>query len=145
MSVHEIHDLTDPRLAPYLGIRHKNWTHASGWFIAEGPLLVERLLVSEYQAHSVLLDRKYFDHYRHLARENTPLIVVDHDQIETIAGFNFHRGILACGLRQSELTVLNDFPSGIATNETILVTVGVQDPENLGGMLRTAQHWAYDM
>lgn len=127
------HDL----LKPYLEMRFRNWTRLSGIFIAEGPLLVERLIRSQHEIESVLLDRKYLQHYLTLVPRHVPVLVVEHDQVEEIVGFNFHRGVLACG-RRPPLHNLQDVAPLQSSSETWVGLMGVQDPENVGGILRSA-------
>lgn len=127
------HDL----LKPYLEMRFRNWTRLSGIFIAEGPLLVERLIRSQQEIESVLLDRKYLQHYLTLVPRHVPVLVVEHDQVEEIVGFNFHRGVLACG-RRPPLHNLQDVAPLQSSSETWVGLMGVQDPENVGGILRSA-------
>ncbi|MBX3422510.1 MAG: RNA methyltransferase [Pirellulaceae bacterium] len=154
-----IQDLHHPLLAAYYDLRNRNWTWHSGIFIAEGPLVVQRLLNSHYQVQSVLLDQKYYAQYRPQVPDSIQLLVVPHELVERLVGFHFHRGVLACGVRParkfitdydlsqvdcaaqaecSDLQNRNEPSSTSATNQTWLGLIGVQDPENVGGMLRTA-------
>jgi tRNA G18 (ribose-2'-O)-methylase SpoU len=131
-----IDNLDDPRLDAYRDIRSRNWTYVSKRFIAEGPLLTERLLDSDYETESVLLDRKYADQYLTTIPDSVEVLLLDHDQIEQILGFNFHRGVLACGVRTKQLELRSDFGLPAAPRETLVAAIGVQDPENLGSILR---------
>ncbi len=126
-----------PLMAPYQDMRHRNWTWVSGIFIAEGPLLAERLMQSSYQLHSVLVEQRYAEQYAQMAPADVPILVAPHDVVEQLVGFNFHRGVLACGFRKPELELTSELQIESAT-ETWLGLVAVNDPENLGGMLRTA-------
>lgn len=137
MPTFEVSDLEDSRLVPYRNLRTVNWTGASGWFIAEGPLLVDRLLRSSYQVHSVMVSRKLLDKYAHQAAEDTELIVVDDDAVSNIVGFNFHRGVMACGLRRPLRSPRETFTELLSHETTLVAVQGVQDPENLGGILRS--------
>lgn len=130
-------DQSHPQLDPYREMRHRNWTWVSGLFIAEGPLLAERLLQSDYGVHSLLVERRYAEQFAALAQPETPVLVVEHEIIEQLVGFNFHRGVLACGYRKPYLALEDGFPT-IPSSETWLGLFAVNDPENLGGMLRTA-------
>lgn len=133
----EITDALHPLVEPYRDIRARNWTRHSGIFIAEGPLLVERLLDSSYRIQSVLVEKKFIDRVASRVPSEVPLIAVEHEFVEQLVGFNFHRGVLACGLRRP----IDELPSNLAAadkKETWLGLFGVQDPENLGGILRTA-------
>ncbi len=141
MPRYEINDIEHPGLEPFREIRSRNWTEQSGLFIAEGPLLVERLLDSSYAVKSILLDKKYQQHYEQMIADDVELLLVDHEFVEQVVGFNFHRGVLACGLRKPALSVQADFAElpdeSSRYRETIVCAVGVQDPENLGGILRS--------
>lgn len=138
---YEINDIEHPGLEPFREIRSRNWTEQSGLFIAEGPLLVERLLTSNYTVKSILLDKKYQPRYEPMIADDVELLLVDHAFVEQVVGFNFHRGALACGLRRASLSVRTDFaelPDASSKHrETIVCAAGVQDPENLGGILRS--------
>ncbi len=136
MSVSVVDSLDDPRLDAYRDIRSRNWTYVSQRFIAEGPLLTQRLLASRYQTESVLLDQKFANQYLSSIPESIEVLLLNHEQIEQILGFNFHRGVLACGVRPKQLELRPDFGNPPALNETIVAAVGVQDPENLGSILR---------
>ncbi len=137
MPLCEISSLKDPLLEPFREMRSRNWTEQSGVFIAEGPLLVERLIASNYAVKSILLDRKYQQRYSTMVPDSVDLLLVDHDLIESIVGFDFHRGVLGCGLRKPVLSLRSDFFPPSESNETLVCVVGVQDPENLGGILRS--------
>lgn len=132
----EIEDLNDQRLEPFRQIRSRNWTQGSGIFIAEGPLVTQRLLDSEYECESILLDSKFAERYLPLLDRGTQLMVMSHNLIEQLVGYNFHRGVLACGKRQARKS-LDDFSPPTDEFETTVVLVGIQDLENLGGILRS--------
>ena len=131
-----IDDLDDPRLDAFRDVRSRNWTYVSKRFIAEGPLLTERLLASDYETESVLLDQKYADEYLPMIPESVEVLLLEHSQIEQILGFNFHRGVLACGVRPKQLELRSAFGPAPSLNETLVAAIGVQDPENLGSILR---------
>ena len=131
-----IDNMDDPRLDAYRDIRSRNWTYVSKRFIAEGPLLTERLLASDYKTESVLLDQKYADQYLATIPDSVEVLLLDHEQIEQILGFHFHRGVLACGVRPKQLQLRADFGDPPLPHDTLVAAVGVQDPENLGSILR---------
>ena len=136
-NVVQVDSLDNELLEPYLGLRSRNWTRQSGIFIAEGPLLVDRVIASSCHLHSILLDRKYLVQYIDRFPKSVPVLLVDHDLIEQLVGFNFHRGVLACGRRTELKPITNQlcFPDH---SETWIGLIGVQDPENVGGILRSA-------
>lgn len=135
MSPIEVLSSEDPRLEPFSKIRHRNWTQQSGIFVVEGPLLVERLLASDFTCKSILLDRKYLARFESMVPPDVELLLVSHELIEQIIGFNFHRGILACGQRRPRQRIQDQFLPA-HSRETLVGLEGVQDPENVGGILR---------
>jgi len=132
-----ITDHQDPRLRPFQDLRTRNWTVGSGWFIAEGPLLVERLLRSDYALHSVLVSEKFLHEWQDRLPADATVWVIAEDLIPAVLGFHFHRGILACGLRQPPLQLRAALAHRVPDDTTMVALVGVQDPENMGGILRS--------
>lgn len=98
--------------------------------------MVTRLLASDYETESVLLDQRHADQYLSQIPVDVPVWLVPHEHIEQLLGFNFHRGVLACGCRPMQLQVRDDFGASPQANETLVAAIGVQDPENLGNILR---------
>jgi tRNA G18 (ribose-2'-O)-methylase SpoU len=129
-----ISSLDDPRLEPYRHLKDTNRTRWEGLFIVEGEKLVRRLLASEYQVESVLLGERFASQLGSLVPANVPAWIVPDALIEPLVGFNFHRGILACGRRQANLSLEELAPAEQAL--TLAVCAEVQDPENLGAILR---------
>src|SRR5688500_17667698 len=97
-----VDSLDDPALAPYRELKQSNLTRWSGRFIAEGDKVVLRLLASEFDVESVLAAASFVPMVEPLleARPTTMLLVAADDLVPRIVGFNFHRGLLACGLRR---------------------------------------------
>ena len=135
-----IEDINDPALEPFRDIRNRNWIEQSGWFIAEGPLLVECLLASSYRCRSILLDRKYESQRLGeliKSKRSLQILRVEHELVEQLTGFDFHRGVIGCGLREARVSVEESFTKRpIGNDEVVVFAVGVQDPENLGSLLR---------
>ncbi|MFV0445613.1 MAG: TrmH family RNA methyltransferase [Planctomycetaceae bacterium] len=107
-----IASLDDPRLAPYRQLKQSNLTRWSGQFIAEGKLVVERLLASRFRTESLLLSDRKLDLLPKLPPEgDLPVFVVTEDQARELTGFNFHAGVMACGLREEPDTIERFIPS----------------------------------
>ncbi len=137
MSQHEILSLDDPRLAAYRQLKDTNATRWTDNFVAEGDKLVERLLDSGLAIESLLVDRRQAERFACLVKPEVPLYVVPPEWIEQIIGFNFHRGVLACA-RRPRRPALADLSLDGAGPRTLVVCPDVQDPENLGAILRNA-------
>ncbi|AMV32309.1 tRNA (guanosine(18)-2'-O)-methyltransferase [Pirellula sp. SH-Sr6A] len=144
MSWTRIEDIQAPQLEPYRHLRTTNLTRFSGRFIAESKPLVARLLASQLQVESVLLDEAFVEEAQGWIPADQSVWVVPSAMISELIGFHFHRGYLACGLRPAMGTMddlLQKQAWGGATSQrdrwTGVLLVGVQDPENLGSILRT--------
>lgn len=133
---------TDPRVQPYADLRNRQLHVRDGLFVAEGDLVVGRLLESGYQVESLLVSED------RLTRLPLPDAVTTYcaprSLVESLAGFRFHRGILACGRRPApgdlaSLVVASDQPT------TVVVCAAIQDPENLGGILRNCAAFGVDL
>lgn len=128
-----INSLDDPRLEPYRHLKDTNRTRWADLFIAEGEKLVRRLLASDFEVESVLLSDRFEAQLGSLVSRDVPTWILADELIEPLVGFNFHRGILACGRRRSSPTLEGIAPPGPLT---IAICAEVQDPENLGAILR---------
>lgn len=106
-----------------------------GLFVSEGKSLLELLLASDQRIHSVLVERQHLASVRHQVAAATPVYVIEDGNVENLVGFNFHRGVLACGYRRKSPS-LDQALAGDDRPATVAICVGVQDPENLGGILR---------
>lgn len=137
-----IHDIDDERIEVYRDVLSAKASRRCGLFVAEGRLLVDRLVASPFPTHSILVDER-----RLSLLENQPddrlVYVMSAKMIEEILGFNFHRGILACGYRQKQ-PALEDVLRQLPTQATAVVCVGINDPTNLGSILRSAAAFGVD-
>jgi tRNA G18 (ribose-2'-O)-methylase SpoU len=138
-----IDDLDDPRLAIYRHLKATNETRGGDTFIVEGEKLVYRLLSSRFPVDSVLVTDRYEGHHAPRVPDDLPMFVIPHDQIETLVGYHFHRGVLACGRRRAwpalEITLL-DLPQ----RATLVVCPTLDKPDNLGAILRIADAFGVD-
>lgn len=143
MAWEEIDDADDPRVDPYRDLARSTPARRSGVFIAESPWVVERLLASEYEVCSILISRKIAEAWAPRVPSEIPLMVAEEALVREIAGFRFHRGVMACGVRKSP-PPLEDLVSRWSEHATVLICPQVVDPENIGGILRSAAAFAVD-
>ena len=144
MRVEQVHSVDDPRIAIYRDLPKSNLTRPSGFFIAEGELLVRRLLASEFAVESVMLDERFQDALGLPFPPDVPVYVVPHEWMSQIVGFRFHRGVLACGRRRADLR-LDEVLARAGTRLTVVACVSVNDPENMGGILRNSAAFGADL
>jgi tRNA G18 (ribose-2'-O)-methylase SpoU len=134
MSRISIADLDDPQLTVYRELPRANLTALSGRFIVEGKWLVERLVASDFAVESVLVDERNPTLVPAELNEQVPVYVLAPRLIQQLVGFNFHRGILACGRRRPLVRIDELLPrSGSAL---FVACIDIHDPTNLGGILR---------
>lgn len=142
-SIIRLENLEDPRLELYADIRHRAAISHSPYFIAEGRLVVERLIRSTYDVHSLLVESGVEAEFAERAPPGVPVYSLSKSQIRQLVGFDFHRGVIACGHRKP-IAPFSDFvPRGEGPTVT-LAALGVSEPANLGVILRTAAAFGID-
>lgn len=131
--------LDDPRLTPFRDVNDRELRQKAGLFLAEGRLVVKRLLAdSAYRTQAVLVtDAAYAALEGDLRRASAtlPVFVVPTPWMEGITGFNLHRGCLAVGERGTP----RSWQDVAHAARRLLVLEGVGNPDNIGGLFRTAQ------
>jgi len=134
-----IEDAGDPRLADYAALpdpgRRRRVEVEGGFFIAESPHVVRRLLTSGRRVRSVLVTPE-----QHAALAGAldgltaPVYVAPIAVLRGIVGFDLHRGAVAAADRW-EL----DEPAVLLRGaRRVAVLQRVNDHENLGGLFRSA-------
>jgi len=134
--IHWIDSADDPRLDPYRHVADPEWIRDRHLFVAEGRLVVERLItLGRFTVHSVLLNRAAHAAIgESLSTAGAPVLVCSNSSLlATITGYNFHRGCLALVTRPP-LGTLAD----LLTCRCVLALEGVGNPDNIGGLFRTA-------
>ncbi len=110
------------------------------FFICEGPVAIERLFSSGHRIRSALVLNEKIDRLQQLFathRVDAPLYSCDRDVMLAVTGFDLHRGVIAAADRKpipqgSERQHVLDGLNKIAVLE------GLNDPENLGAIARSA-------
>jgi tRNA G18 (ribose-2'-O)-methylase SpoU len=134
---HSITTISDPRVAPYAQLPQTNLTRDSGLFVAEGDKVVQRLIDSPFEVDSILAEADWAERLEPQVPAATPIYVIERGLMTELVGFRFHRGVLACGRRKESPSLDSILPK---RDEPALVLVcpAVQDPTNLGSIIRTA-------
>lgn len=135
MPVEHITNPDDHRLSPYRQLKRRNPARGSGRFIAEGLFVVERLIASRFPVESILLTE---ERHRKLGEQlptEANVFVVPRSIVKGLVGFDFHAGILACGLRQ-RLPGIDVVLESATEPLTIVVCPRTTDPVNLGNIIR---------
>jgi tRNA G18 (ribose-2'-O)-methylase SpoU len=138
VTVVRIQRADDPRVAAYGGLRDGELVRSRGLFVAEGRIVVRRVLQdSRYRVQSVLVnDAALSDLASTVAAlgADVPIFVCAADELEGIAGYDVHRGCLALVQRRPE-TPVDDL---IASARLLVVLEGVSNADNVGGVFRNA-------
>jgi len=136
-----IDDPADPRFAVFMGLsdqqlRQQREAHGgdlAGVFIAEGDLVIQRALDAGHRLQSVFVEAI---RTRPLEFElgEVPLLRAGEPVVEAIARNRRYRGSMAC----FERPLPRPAAEVLAAARTVLVTEGVNNPTNIGVMIRTA-------
>jgi tRNA G18 (ribose-2'-O)-methylase SpoU len=135
MPLHPIHSLDDPRLAPYRYMKEKELARDGRRFIAEGENVVRRLLASSTPVESVFLAERKVPAIAQLCPDSVPVFAATDDLIEQIIGFEFHSGVLACGIRPPNPALETIIPPPPAP-ALLTICQQITNAENLGSLIR---------
>lgn len=116
------------------------WLRAHNLFVAEGRLVVERVLAAgRFPIHSILLTPAARTALGGILPSDVLLHVVEQDVMTGITGFKFHRGCLALVARPSDTSF-----ETLLTARRVLALEGVGNPDNIGGLFRVAAAFGVD-
>ena len=139
-----IASLDDPRVAAYRDVAEPQRLSAQSLFVAEGRLVVRRLLdLRQWRIESILLTQPAAHNLADVLGHTTaPIYLVDQALMNAIAGFNIHRGCLAL-VRRPAADTLDRIAAGPLAR--VLVLEGVNNPDNIGGLFRSAAAFDIDL
>jgi tRNA G18 (ribose-2'-O)-methylase SpoU len=134
-----VDDPADPRLDDFRDLnsidRRPDLPTGKGLVIAEGVLVVQRMLASRFTARALFgTERRLGELTADLHRTDAPFYVASPELMADVVGFHLNRGVLAAAPRPPELSMA-DVLSGA---RTVAVLEGVNDHENLGSIFRNA-------
>ena len=132
--IHQVTRLDDPRIGSYARVGDPAWLLANDLFVAESRLVVRRLLeLGRYDVESVLITPAALIALRNVLPDAVPVYVAEQTLLNTITGFNFHRGCLALARRPANVSPLRG-----GQDAHLLALEGVGNPDNVGGIFRVA-------
>jgi tRNA G18 (ribose-2'-O)-methylase SpoU len=142
-NILRLDSLDDPRVAAYRNLKDREVARQGGQFIAEGELVVRRLLASDYPVESVLLAEHRVAEISPLVPRGLPIYVAADEVVKGIVGFPFHAGVIACGRRKAPLS-LEALARGWTAPVTLVVLPEVANTRNLGALLRLSSAFGAD-
>jgi tRNA G18 (ribose-2'-O)-methylase SpoU len=139
-----IQTLDDPRVAAYRNLPDRT-LRGESIFLAEGILLVERLLASCYEVESVFVSTDCYEEFHRKTPAGVPVYAAEEPLLLEIVGFPFHRGVLAVGRRGPRKT-LDDLlaPAAEKPRFRLAVCPEITKPENMGLLFRNAAAFGLD-
>lgn len=139
MRVQRIDSLDLPGLEDFTSLTdvalRRKLEPAAGLYLAESPKVIERALSAGHQPRSVLLLEQWLPKMEPLlaAHPDVTVYVGEAEQLETITGFNLHRGALASMHRPEAL----DPAQLLASSKRIVVLEDLADHTNVGAIFRS--------
>ena len=145
VPIERVSSAGDARLAVYRGVADPELARTGGYFIAEGRLVVRRVIEDgRYRVRSLLVNDaaavQLADALSTVAAAGAPIYVGAPAIFAGLTGFNVHRGCLALVDRPAPKAV----DEVIAGASTVVVLDGVANADNVGGAFRNAAAFAAD-
>jgi tRNA G18 (ribose-2'-O)-methylase SpoU len=144
MPVQRISGPDDPRVQAYQAVADPVLLRRHGLFVAEGRLVVDRLLAARrYEVQSLLLSEAAFHALEPSLAAlpgHLPVYLSDPADLRRIAGYDVHRGCLALAVRPAPPR-LEDLLAGA---RLLVVLEGVTNADNVGSVFRNAAAFGVD-
>ena len=139
MHIVRIDDLEHPGLADYSGLTdvalRRRSEPAGGLYIAESSKVISRAIAAGHRPRSILVQQQWLLEMEVLlASYDVPIYVGAPGLLETLTGFNLHRGALAAMHRPS----LPSVSQVIEGARRVVVIEDVVDHTNVGAIFRAA-------
>ena len=132
------------RVTAYRHIAEPDQLRDMGLFVAEGRLVVRRLIdLQEWAIDSILVTQPAAAALTDiLPKTNAPVYIGSQELMNGLAGFNIHRGCLAL-VRRPPTPTLDRIAAGPLSR--VLVLEGVNNPDNIGGLFRSAAAFGIEL
>jgi len=141
-----IDDPDDPRLADYRQVRERDLVGRQGGFIAEGVVVLEKLIArGRHPLRSVLIaDKRVASLQPLLANlpEAVEVFAASQAVMDAVVGFPIHRGVLAAGVRAEP--DLDAVLAALPVRALVVGLVGIANHDNMGGLFRNAAAFGAD-
>lgn len=144
--IEPVSDPEDPRIEPYRAIRERDVVGRQGLFIAEGRVVLEKLIAAgRHPVRSALIAEARLGGLAHLLDglpPQTPVYVAPQPVMDAVAGFAIHRGVLALGERRA--TSADELLGGLRPRALVVGLSAMANHDNMGGVFRNAAAFGAD-
>jgi len=141
-----VDSLDDPRLDDYRLIGAPAEIQRRGLFVVEGRRILRRVVdLPRHRLQSILVTRTAFDalaDVRDSIESKAPVYVVSQAVMNQVAGFEIHRGCLAMVQRPPSQSLQT---MDVTTARRVIAMEGVNNPDNVGGIFRSAAAFGVDL
>jgi tRNA G18 (ribose-2'-O)-methylase SpoU len=141
-----IEDPADPRVEPYRAVRERDLVGRAGLFVAEGRVVLEKLVrAGRHPVRSLLVAAGRAASLDGLIRElapEVPVYVAGQPVMDAIAGFPIHRGLLALGERRA--WDAGRLLRGLGPEALVVGLSAIANHDNMGGIFRNAAAFGAD-
>lgn len=141
LDILRIESLESPLLAPYRNLRERT-LRGESLFIAEGHLVVQRLLDSPFEVESVLISAEALERLSPtLAAKlaGIPIYLIpDSEFLSKLAGFPFHQGVMALGRRKTLPNFSETIENCGGKPGIWVILPDATKPDNLGLVFRSS-------
>ncbi len=142
--IHSVNDAHDPRLSDYRAVSRPSLAAERGLYVAEGRLVVERVIAAQPTAvRSLLLNPAAFAALETATSslpEATPVYVGPPSLFEALTGVDIHRGCLAIVERPREPAI----EELIASSHLMVGLEDCGNADNMGAVFRNAAAFGVD-
>ena len=134
-------DPADPRLRPYRDVRERDLIGREGIFLAEGKVVIEKLVAARgHRLESLLVAAHRVGSLAGMLSTldaETPVFAASQQVIDAVAGFPLHRGLIAVG-RRTDRPDAAALLASLPDRATVIVLAGIANHDNIGGIFRNA-------
>ncbi|UMZ74046.1 TrmH family RNA methyltransferase [Natranaerofaba carboxydovora] len=139
MEIKKIESKSNKYLKNYRKLNKKKWREKLGLIPIEGVKLVEEAINNNINLEFVIISEEFKDNYgssqffKELSKLETFCYLVDNDIFKSTSFTESPQGILACAsVKEYSLEKI------IETKKDLILTSSIQDPGNLGTLMRSA-------
>lgn len=152
MPIHQIDDAEDPRLDDFRDIRDRDARGPRarpGVFIGEQTLIVEKMLQRPEIVRRILVAENRRDWLESAleaaGRPEVEALVAPKTVLESVAGFEIHRGVIASGDRTPfDDRTIDDILPAPDRDATVLVCESIRNIDNIGALFRVGAAFGVD-